>query len=309
MMKKLIWLPLVILLATVTQAQDNPYESLGIDVKVITLSNGKYKEFFDDERFVQIGNIVYDIEEKKLVWVINRDSLPENFYLLPLSDSRWISPDPLSDEFTSVSPYNYGLNNPIRFNDPTGLAPESPLDDYKLNQDGTVELIQQTDDATDRLFAYHLDGEPTGESLEVEKGILDVYQQNEKSETSLTGDPFSSVSIKGDEAATELFEFFAENTIVEFSQTKFNEDDNIISTSHKSGGEGGSVKIGYDLVVKGDKVRESIHSHPTDGAPSPADKSNATYWKGLPNQNITLKIYKTIAKEYVEYDGNGIKKN
>lgn len=37
--------------------------------------------------------------------------------------SIWQSVDPLADIFAGWAPYNYGLNNPLRFTDPTGLGP------------------------------------------------------------------------------------------------------------------------------------------------------------------------------------------
>jgi len=218
---------------------------------------------------------------------------------------RFTGVDPLAEDYAGWSPYNYTHNNPIKLVDPDGRAPAQPEDDYRLKQDGTIELIRRTNDTNDKLFAYHLDGEPTGEVLEVKKGVLQKYKANEKSGADLGGDPFSSVELTNNKAATEIFEFLAENTIVEFSHVKFDKNGNAISTSHKSGSEGGGNKIAYDKIVKGSKVREKIHSHPTDGKPSPADKSDAAYWTA---QNVTLKIYKVISKQYVEYDQNGEKK-
>ena len=39
---------------------------------------------------------------------------------------RWFNIDPLAEMYTSYSPYNYCLNQPITMNDPTGLSPEAP---------------------------------------------------------------------------------------------------------------------------------------------------------------------------------------
>ena len=42
-------------------------------------------------------------------------------YMIP-EIGRWLSIDPLAEDFPSWSPYNYGLNDPIAKLDPTGLA-------------------------------------------------------------------------------------------------------------------------------------------------------------------------------------------
>ncbi|WP_419868701.1 DUF6443 domain-containing protein [Chryseobacterium sp. CT-SW4] len=42
---------------------------------------------------------------------------------------RWLSPDPLSEEFSDWTPYNYTFNNPIKFIDPDGNAPEDSTED------------------------------------------------------------------------------------------------------------------------------------------------------------------------------------
>lgn len=114
-------------LSFIGQAQDLPFEKYGFSPKVVTLSNGKYQEFHDLETVVEIGSVLYNTETKQIVGFTEpKESNLEDIH--PFLVNRWISPDPLSESYPSLSPYNYVGNNPIKNIDPNGMWIESVID-------------------------------------------------------------------------------------------------------------------------------------------------------------------------------------
>lgn len=47
---------------------------------------------------------------------------------------RFMQVDPLASEFPSISPYAYGNNNPLRYTDPTGMAPMDWIKDLETEE-------------------------------------------------------------------------------------------------------------------------------------------------------------------------------
>jgi RHS repeat-associated protein len=201
--------------------------------------------------------------------------------------------DPLAEERNWLSPYNFGQNNPIVRVDPTGL-----LDDYGLDQDGNIELIKPTGDDTDTLYSVTRgeDGElvkddngevvrndtngdgavADGDSVTVEKGILNNKKTNTVEASNGKEYTFDQFNITGDSQAQNLFEFVGANSNVEWSLTGVgskngSQGSNILTTSHIENSEIGG---GY-LFAYGYSIRFSNHSHPYSNTASRADRSFA----------------------------------
>ncbi|WP_436516378.1 hypothetical protein [Ekhidna sp. To15] len=129
-----------------------PFEDYGYKVKTLTLSKGKYQEFFDQEETTEIGSVVFNRMSNSITHFITYDTVRSEATLEPEVISRWMSPDPLADERLNVSPYNFVQNNPINRIDPDGM-----LDDLIAKKDGSIEIIK-TDDDFDRFFVENKDG-------------------------------------------------------------------------------------------------------------------------------------------------------
>lgn len=103
-------------------AQSNhPYKRYGgNDIEMLTLSNGKYNEFFGTDSIEIIGSAILNSNTMKVIGFVEKDTLYSEATLEPEIVSRWLSVDPLASKYPSVSPYNFVANNPIIFIDPDG---------------------------------------------------------------------------------------------------------------------------------------------------------------------------------------------
>lgn len=109
-------------------ALGNPFAKYGVYPKIATLSRGKYLEFHDTDSIVVIGSVRFNTKRDNIIEVREVDLSDPDAQPIGDTHGRWMSPDPLSEEFPSWSPYNYALNNPLRNVDPTGLAPEDAVE-------------------------------------------------------------------------------------------------------------------------------------------------------------------------------------
>lgn len=111
---------LLVLVANSATFSQQPFEEYGYKVKIATLSNGKYLEFFDQDTLVQIGSVILNTLTGRLEYFVENDTSYSEATLQAEVTSRWLSPDPLSEKYYSVSPYTFSANNPVLFVDPNG---------------------------------------------------------------------------------------------------------------------------------------------------------------------------------------------
>lgn len=119
--KYLITLVLSLCMAAIASAQNsNPFESIGKKGNIITLSNGKYEELFDQDSIQQIGTVLVNVRQMKVVKLL-KDEKEVNRLLDNSSSSRFLSVDPLATSYPMLTPYQFASNRPIDGTDLDGL--------------------------------------------------------------------------------------------------------------------------------------------------------------------------------------------
>jgi RHS repeat-associated protein len=125
MKKAILYLSFMLLACVdVTHAQTG-FNKYGFKKTPLTLSKGKYNEFFTNDEVVQIGTVRFNTRTNKVIQFLEEDTTKTNY----LSDrsSIWYSVDPLAEKYPNYSPYVYCNNNPVKYTDPDGRGPELAL--------------------------------------------------------------------------------------------------------------------------------------------------------------------------------------
>ncbi len=212
--------------------------------------------------------------------------------------------DPHAENYYSTSTYAYAANNPIVFTDPDGR------DIWHINEEG--EIIYHDPDYTDADKFHIVDSDGNiidGQSIEFEYGTVESVEEvnirGRWPDQTRTDETLTLFDIKGDENATELFEFFADpdnTTTVEWTHAKLGEDGsekNIVGTMHHERGTGVGNYISRNNPGN---LRELNHSHPSGGYPSQPDIDNAARYQSR-HPNIWLQVY-ISGHGYIPYNKN-----
>ena len=167
--------------------------------------------------------------------------------------TMWLSVDPMSDKYPSISPYAYCAWNPVKLVDPDGR------DIWDLNSK-TGELIWREASENDRIYARD------GSYIDIDEGILTRGQSYTKESTGGRGFHFHL----GDDAkkADQIFEFFADNAGVEFSLlgesgTPLGEESKYfhLTCSFDSKGDTYGSHYANAMSISG-TLRDATHNHP-----------------------------------------------
>ena len=214
--------------------------------------------------------------------------------------SIWLSVDPMSDKYPHLSNYVYCSNNPIRVVDPNGE------DEYEFDECGN--LINTI--CNDKIDKFHiLDGE----------GNRKCSSRDFKANTfSITKDDLFGTLMEvtngenHEELALDAFEFFADNTEVEW-ECITTDRTSYVGTSKMNH----STNINSEVLGNGESLKIHRHNHPS-GSPYPSgeikvvdgvvqrtkDRKAAENFERIFPRAI-FEIY-TKGGNYQQYDKNGI---
>ena len=221
--------------------------------------------------------------------------------------SVWYSTDPMQEKYPWVSTYTNTKNNPMRFIDPDGN------DEWDINEKGFI-VKHTTTTKHDAFFIINKKGKRINGG-----GLIFNYGTVEKATTQMNseGNLYDVYQIRGDKSSSELFEYLAQKTSVEWNLTQTGvagkKGLNFITTSHNHSEETGMTDFFIRQLQFGYTIRKNVHSHP-ENTPYPSgfneeEPGDIQYAKKLTNlikQSPIFQIYLPKKGKYINFGPNSI---
>ena len=208
--------------------------------------------------------------------------------------SIWLSVDPMSDKYPSLSPYTYCANNPVKLVDPNGE------EIYEFDENGKYLGCSGPQGSADQIIIRKDNGD-IEKSKEYANGTVTKDFERTITQKS-TGEDVNVafLKVKGDQNAKEIFEFVVGKTNVEWSKTAVGSEKkgiNYLSNSQEKEHDS-SVSIVLNMFST---IRSHIHSQPDSQNPSNDDCESA---RELEIKNGCKPVYTAIYHKgkYYEYN-------
>ena len=138
-----ILLSAMMVFALLTAHAQNPWKKYGYTPpKALTLSDGKYEEFFNNDTVTQIGSVMFNTVTNEVVAFVDIKQEDDETRLRPEVISRFLSVDPLEKQFPFYTPYQFAGNTPIQASDLDGLEPNFTAKDAYF---GDITVLAKTE--------------------------------------------------------------------------------------------------------------------------------------------------------------------
>ena len=179
--------------------------------------------------------------------------------------SIWLSVDPMSDKYPSLSPYVYCADNPIKLVDPNGE------EIYEYDESGKFICVSGKTGSADQIAIRKSDGSVVM-SREYKNGTIKLGIKGFATQESGNSVEIQALDIKGDDNAIECFKFAADNSNCEWSLSQIGSQSgengkNVMSNSQEREHESSASLIFNSYS----NIRAHWHSHPDDLKASPKD--------------------------------------
>ena len=222
--------------------------------------------------------------------------------------SIWLSVDPMSAKYPSLSPYVYCANNPVKLVDPNGE------DIWEIDEEGRIVNHYKSYTKNDVFYKVDKEGNRIdGQSITLDYRTIEKQKSISYSPDGKTIDTYDMYQVRGDENGKKLFEFMAEavsDAGIEVTHIQCGVEGekglNFITCAHERPKEEvingvsyttSSEKSGWNLFVGrlryGYTIRNWNHSHP---------KSTEASLSDLSLKNAATKILQRLGRKCPQFN-------